>query len=280
MTLHNTTALARALNALQTLLLLGLMLALGVSLGRALLGPRGLLLASGLALFAVLSSSSAAPRLVLSLYRARALSPAEAPGLYSITHELARRAELPVTPRLYLSGHGLANALSVGKPSQPILVLTSGLIARLNERELAAVLAHEIAHIRNRDLWILGLADSIQRLTRALATLGLILLLFNLPLLAIGAATLPFDIIVLLLIAPAASVLLQLALSRTREFEADRTAAELTGDARGLASALASLEESQRGFLGLFLPRSQAPGGGLWRTHPAAGERIRRLLAL
>jgi len=267
------------LNALQTLFFLGLMLAMGAALGRALLGSWGLALAMGFALFAVLSGSSAAPRLVLSLYRARVLSPHEAPQIYGTLAELARRAELPAVPRLYLSPHGIANALSVGQASRPIIVLTRGLLTRLGERELAGVLAHEVAHIRNRDLWILGLADSIQRFTRALSTFGMILLAFNLPLLALGAAALPFDLLLLLLLSPAASVLLALALSRTREFEADRTAAVLTGDPRGLASALASLERSQRSFWDLFLPRAQAPGRRLWRTHPSADERIRRLLA-
>ncbi len=266
------------LNGLQTLFLLGLMLALGVTLGQALLGPTGLLFAAGLALLALASSSSTAPRLVLALYRARPIPATEAPDLYWITAELARRAELPAVPRLYLSPHRAANAASIGRPSQPILVLTRGLLARLSGRELSGVIAHEIAHIRNRDLWILGLADSIQRLTRSLATFGLVLLFLNLPLLALGFAVLPPGLILLLLLAPAASLLLQLALSRTRELEADRTAAELTADPRGLASALASLERPQPGLWQLVLPRES--DGGLWRTHPPAEQRIRRLLAL
>ncbi len=264
------SGLSRWLNALLTLFLLGLMLAMGAVLGSALLGRWGLLLAIGFAVFALMSSSSAAPRLALSLYRARPLSPLESSDLYDLVAELARRADLPAIPRLYLS---------VGQPSQPIIVLTRGLLARLGGRELAGVLAHEIAHIRNRDLWLLGLAESIQRLTRALSTFGVVLLVLNLPLLALGAETVPFDLVLLLLFAPAASVLLALALSRTREFEADRTAAELTGDPRGLASALTQLERSQRSFWDLFLPRPQSAGSRLWRTHPAAEERVRRLLA-
>jgi heat shock protein HtpX len=247
-------------------------------LGSALLGRWGLLLAVGFAAFALMSSSSAAPRFALSLYRARPLSRFESSDLYDLVAELARRADLPAIPRLYLSPHAMPNALSVGQPSQPIIVLTRGLLARLDGRELAGVLAHEVAHIRNRDLWLLGLADSIQRLTRALSTFGVVLLVLNLPLLALGAATVPFDLVLLLLFAPAASVLLALALSRTREFEADRTAAEITGDPRGLASALTQLERSQRSFWDLFLPRSQSAGSRLWRTHPAAEERTRRLL--
>ncbi len=173
----------------------------------------------------------------------------------------------------------MPNALSVGQPGRPVIVLTRGLLAQLDGRELAGVLAHEIAHIRNRDLWLLGLAESIHRLTRALSTFGVILLVLNFPLLAMGAATVPFRLVLLLMLAPMASVLLALALSRTREFEADRTAAELTGDPRGLASALTQLERSQRSFWDLFLPRPQSAGRRLWLTHPAAEERIRRLLA-
>ena len=100
LTLHNTPSVSRWLNALQTLFLLGLMLAMGIALGRILLGPWGLALAAGLALFALVSSSSAAPRLVLSLYRARPVAPYAAPGVYRILAELALRADLPAVPRL------------------------------------------------------------------------------------------------------------------------------------------------------------------------------------
>jgi heat shock protein HtpX len=273
----NGTAIGRWANGLQTVALLGLMAAMGGILGRALLGTWGLAIAAGFALFTVLSSGSTAPRLVLSLYRARPVAAVQAPSLYSIVTELARRAELPAVPRLYLSPYGIANAMSIGWAADPAIVVTRGLLERLDARELTGVLAHEVAHVRNRDLWILGLADSIARFTRGLSTFGMLLLMLNLPLLLFGAAIVPFNLLLLLVAGPAASVLLALALSRTREFEADRTAAELSGDPGGLASALAAIERGRASLWDRLLPGGQTQGR-LWRTHPAAEERIRRLL--
>ena len=143
------------------------------------------------------------------------------------------------------------------------------------------MLAHELSHIRNRDLWLMMLADAIGRLTSLMSNAGLVLLVLNLPLVLTGQAVTPWALVALLVLAPTATSLLQLALSRAREFDADLDAARLTGDPAGLASALAKLERRQGRFWEeVILPGRRMPDPSLLRTHPPSGERVRRLLEL
>lgn len=275
--LREPSAGARIANGLQTALLLGLMVTVGGVLGNALLGGWGFALAVAFAVLTFLFGSAGTGRMVISMYRARAVGHADSPALHGAIRELARRADLAAVPRLFLSPLRTPNALSVGADDDPAIVLTAGLLARLGGRELAGVLAHEIAHIRNRDLWLLSLADSVRRFTRGLSLFGLLVILLNLPLLLFRGMALPPGTLLLLFAAPFLSLLMELALSRTREFEADRTAVELTGDPEGFASALRSLELSQRGFWDLLLPRGEPAGGKLLRTHPSTDERVLRI---
>jgi heat shock protein HtpX len=154
-------------------------------------------------------------------------------------------------------------------------------LRQLTLRELAGVIAHEISHIRNNDMSVMGLADLVSRMTNMLALFGQLLVVVNLPLYLLTGAAVPWLAIGLLMIAPTITALLQLALSRTREFDADLGAVALTGDPQGLASALARLE-SQRGSLWerVFLPGRREPEPSLLRTHPRTEERIERLLEL
>lgn len=149
-------------------------------------------------------------------------------------------------------------------------------------RELAGVLAHELSHVRNNDLWIMNLADAISRLTMVMSYVGMILLLVSLPLALIGLATVPWLLVLLLAFSPTIAALLQLALSRAREFDADLDAAGLTRDLAGLASALRKLELAQGGGLWerILLPGRRVPDPSLLRSHPPIEERIRRLHAL
>ena len=178
-------------------------------------------------------------------------------------------------PRLYYIATPMMNAFAVGNHQASAVALTAGLINKLNARELTGVLAHEISHIRHNDMWVMNLADVISRITTALSQLGF----FAIPLLLFGILSL-LDV-VLLIIAPTIATLLQLALSRTREYDADRGAAELTGDPQGLASALQKLERYQGGWLErILLPGRREPDPAVLRTHPTTAERIKRLLAL
>lgn len=271
----------RLSNFIQSLLLLG-------GLG-ALMGLLGWLVGGVLiALFAVAtvvvlywSNPAVSPRWVLRLYRARPLGVWEAPRLTAILEELARRAELPHVPELYYVPSEVMNAFAVGNRRAAAIAVSDGLLRQLSLRELAAVLAHEISHIRHDDVRLMGFADIASRMTHALATLGVVLVLVNVPLVILGVITISWTAILILIAAPALSALLQLALSRTREYHADAGAAELTGDPAALASALAKMERLQGGiFERIFWPQKREGEPSLLRSHPATAERITRLLAL
>ena len=160
------------------------------------------------------------------------------------------------------------------------LAVTYGLLRRLSSRELVGVLAHEVSHIRADDVRIMNLSDTVGRLTHGLAYLGLLPLVFAVPMMVTGT-TRPLWVAALLIVVPALMTLLQLALSRSREYDADLAAATLTGDPEGLASALEQLECAQ-GWLWerVMVPRRRIPDPLLLRTHPPSGERTHRLRAL
>ncbi len=161
--------------------------------------------------------------------------------------------------------------------------LTEGLLRRLSLPELAGVLAHEISHVRNNDLAVMGLADVMTRFTQALSYLALFLAIFNLPAMLLGESDMPLSALLLLYLAPSIGSLLQLGLSRTREYDADLEGAELTGDPRSLASALEKLERYQGSFwedLMFPVPSRRIPQPSLLRSHPPTEDRVARLLAL
>ncbi|HHF9226075.1 TPA: M48 family metalloprotease, partial [Escherichia coli] len=139
---------------------------------------------------------------------------------------------------------------------------------------------HEVAHITNEDLRIMGLADSVSRLTCLLALMGQIAILLSLPALLVGAAEVYWPGLLLLAASPQLALLAQLGLSRVREFDADRLAAELTGDPQGLASALAKIERVSRSWRAWLWPGWGNPEPSCLRTRPATQERIARLLTL
>jgi heat shock protein HtpX len=155
------------------------------------------------------------------------------------------------------------------------------MLRALEPREINGVLAHEISHIRHNDMWVMGLADLFARLTNLMSFTGQLLLVINLPLLLLGEETISWFTIFVLLLAPTVNALMQLALSRTREFHADLGAAELSGDPQGLALALAKMERMRTAFLEQILfPGRRIPEPSLLRTHPPTKERICRLLKL
>lgn len=267
-------------SAVQTGILLGGMIILVSLVGYSLAGSWGLLwgLVFG---FGFGRMGQASPELLLRMQGARPLWFSHAPRVHLVYRELVRRAELGSLPSLYVlpSREPVAFAAGAGEAGSAIAV-SEGLIRTLSPREMAGVLAHEISHIRNGDMQVLSLAGSIGRLTSFLSSVGQFLLLLNLPLILLGASGFPWGMILLLLVAPVVSLLLQLALSRTKEFEADRGAAELTGDPAGLASALARMEAQQRSLLQTVFGLGRPPAGtNLLRTHPPTEERIRRLMA-
>ena len=271
----------RIANALQSVLLLGGMVALLAVIADIVAGPDAIVwtLIGGAAI--LLLGPRLSPRLILGLYGAREVSARAAPDLHALIAELSRRARLPRPPRLFHVPSSMLNAFTLGHRDDAAIAVTDGLLRRLNGRELAGVLAHEIAHVRHNDMWIMGLADSISRMTRTLSMLGTFLLFLNLPLLLLGYYHVPWLAVAILVASPTASALLQLALSRRREFTADLGAVELTGDPLGLAAALEKLERYQgRMWEQILMPDRRLPEPSLLRTHPPTEERIRRLMEL
>jgi heat shock protein HtpX len=257
------------------------MLAVLAALGYAFFGLRAVIWAIIGAIPILLIGQRVSPQLMLRLYGARPVSPEGAPTLYKLVRSLSERADLPRLPQLYYIPSSAMNAFSVGTRQDAALGITDGMLRGLTQRELVGVLAHEIAHIRDNDMRVMGFADIISRITGFLARMGQLLLFFNLPMLLMGRPTISWFGVLLLIAAPTVTGLLQLGLSRTREFQADLTAARLTHDPEGLAGALRKLEVSQQSILGrILLPNYRRPGPSLFRTHPHTDERVERLLSL
>lgn len=223
------------------------------------------------------------PGALMRLYRARPVDTVQAGPLPAILAELAGRAELPTPPRLYVIPSMTLNAFATGTPSHAAIAVTEGLLRRLTLREIVGVLAHEMSHIKNNDLGVMGLADIMSRMTHVLSYVAVALAILNLPGTLLGDPMISWWAIGLLYVAPAVSNLLQLALSRAREYDADLEGALITGDPIGLASALRRLETyTGRVWEDLMLPvpARRIPMPSLLRSHPDTEQRIARLLSL
>ena len=267
-------------NLIQSLLLLLSMMGILGLLGFTLFGWEGLFWAALLGVITLVVGPRVSPALVMRLYQARSIPPNAARDLHLVMGELARRADVQ-PPELYYIPSRMLNAFAVGTRDQAAIALTDGLLRTLNLRELTGVLAHEVSHVRHNDMRVMGFADVVSRITTVLSQIGLLLILIMLPLALFGMAHVSVLGLLVLVVAPHINNLLQLALSRTREYDADLGAVELTGDPTGLASALGKLERYQGGWLeSLFLPGRRIPDPAALRTHPPTRERIQRLLSL
>lgn len=170
--MNSTTWMQHAwLNRLQTVLLMLFLLGLLAVLGFLLWGEEGVWILLGTGTLMLLLQPALSPWLVLRLYRSRPLQYGEAPVLFDLVKELARRAELPAVPALYLVDSPLLNAFTVGSRHNAVIALSSALLTGMNVRELAGVLAHETAHIRNNDIHVMSLADGLSRMTGMLSLL-------------------------------------------------------------------------------------------------------------
>ena len=275
---HDITIQRRLANLLQSALLLGGMAALAGVLGWMLFGPEGVVWAGAAAAVAVAFAPSFSPRWVLQLTGAWEIATGQAPELYHLMGEIAARAGLERTPRLYYVPTRVLNAFATGRRDDGAIALSDGLLRALDIREIAGVLAHEVAHLRANDIWVMTLADVVGRLTSILSFVGQVLLVVMLPVAIFKGHEIPLLGFAVIILAPLAAVAMQLALSRTREYDADVVAVELTGDPEGLARALDKLEQIQGGWIERMF---MAGGIPKWlRTHPPMKERIRRLLAL
>jgi heat shock protein HtpX len=277
-----------ARNYLKTTLLLAGLSGLLLLIGQALGGRRGLTIALLLAVAINFGSYFFSDRLALAASGARPVTEAEAPWLYAIVRDLATRMNIPL-PRLYVSPSPQPNAFATGRnPRHAAVAVTQGILSVLDERELRAVLAHELSHVGNRDILISSVAATIAAAITYIAQFAFFF----------GSSdddegTNPIAAILLALLAPIAAMIIQLAISRSREFGADATGAQLSGDPIALASALRKIDAYARGTppatrnpstAHLFIINPFSGGmrsvARLFSTHPPTEERIRRLQAL
>jgi heat shock protein HtpX len=219
------------------------------------------------------------PHLLLRMNRCRELKPYEAPKIHGLVHALARRGEFKNLPTLYYLPSDQLNAFAAGSVENGAIALSDGLLRRLNLDEVAGVLAHEMSHLKHDDLKILAFADLSSRVTGILSVIGQVFLLINLPLVLFMNYQINWWVILLLIFAPNIGDFLFLTLSRTREYDADLGAVELTGDPESLALALSKIHNHQNSILKRLLFRGyKITEPILMRTHPPTQERIRRLI--
>lgn len=276
--IHQERHRENTLHTIAIVATLGLILCL---IGWLVAGWLGLLLALVFAAIAVAATPRIAPALIFRFYKAVPLTPERAPGLYQILTALSKRAKLPAVPTLYYIPSNLHNAFATGTEKHSAIGITHGILQHFNQREVTGILAHEVSHIKNHDTRVMALADTLSRLTTSASQIVILLCLIGLPL--VLATDLEFSLFPLLLLiaAPWVGNLLQLGLSRTREYAADLEAARLTGDPQGLASALRKLERFSGGnWETIMLPGRRVPEPSLLRTHPPIEDRVARLLEL
>jgi len=272
---------ANTRNVVQSLILIG-----GIGLIMAvcawlLWGKSGIVWAFVLIGMLLLLSPRIGPEIIMRMYGARRVPPGQGEPVLRVVEQLSQRAGLPAPPELFVIPSPVINAFASGVRSKSLLAVTQGLLTKLSARELTGVLAHEIAHVRHNDLWIMSLADTMSRVTHFMSLMGVFLAVFSLPAALMGGQPFPWLGILLLYFAPTASSLLQLGLSRAREYEADLEGARLSGDPEALASALQKIESHQGSMWEtILLPGRRVPVPSLLRTHPSTEERVKRLLEL
>jgi heat shock protein HtpX len=273
---------------MKTGLLMAAIVALFGAVGAALGGAQGMLLAlligGAMNLFAYWNSD----QIVLRMYNAREVDARSEPRFHRMVAELAQRAELPM-PRVYIIDEAQPNAFATGRdPEHAAVAATTGIMQILSERELRGVMAHELAHVKHRDTLISTLSATVA---------GAISMIANFGLFFTGGRDEnrpnPVVAIAVMILAPLAAMLIQMAISRAREFGADAGGAEISGDPEALASALQKIEAYARGTpldaaeqhpetaqMMIINPLSGDGMAGLFRTHPATEDRVARLLAM
>ena len=280
------------MNVFRTGVLLAVMTVLLVFVGQLLGGQQGALMAFLMALGMNLLAYWFSDKVVLAMYRAKPLSEGDAPQVYRAVREIASRIHMPM-PKLYWIGTRTPNAFATGRsPKHAAVAVTSGLLELMSEEELKGVLAHELSHVKNRDTLVMTIAAAIAGAISMLASWARWGLMFG------GgrsdgrrqgnAAAQLVALLVIAILAPLAAMLIQLAISRTREYGADETGARLTGNPHGLAGALQKLDAVVHAYplpnanpatahLFIVNPLKGDAIARLFSTHPPIEERVRRL---
>lgn len=274
-------------NGVKTAFLLAVMSALVLAIGVVLAGRMGLIIAAPVALITNVVAYFSSDRIALSAMRARPVSEVEQPVVYRIIRELCRSTRRPM-PRVCVSPMTQPNAFATGRnPRNATICCTRGILRLLDERELRAVLAHELSHVGNRDILISSVAGALAAIITWTAGPAWLI--------PLGGSdddegpALP-GVLLLMVLGPVAAGVIQLAVSRTREFQADASGARLCGDPLGLASALRKIDSGTRatplpddrrltaaGHLMIANPLRGAGLARLFATHPATAERVARL---
>ncbi len=279
-------------NKIRTTILLAVMTVLIMLIGRALGGRSGmfiaLLLAAGMNFFSYWFSH----KIVLKMYRAKEVSPQQAPEIYRIVQDLTQRAGLPM-PKVFIIPKDTPNAFATGRnPQHAVVAVTRGLLRLMSTEEVTGVLAHELAHVKNRDILIGSIAATLAGAVMMLASMARWTALFGGGRGGDreGGGMGGVGILVMSILAPLGAMVIQMAISRTREYLADATGARFTGNPEGLAAALEKLGgyakrlpmEANPSTAHMFIVNPLAGKGlmGLFSTHPPLEDRIRRLRGL
>lgn len=277
-------------NTLKTFMLMAALTGLFMVGGQILGGRQGMLLAFVIALAMNFLAYWNSDKMALAMNKAREVSDAEAPELHQIVARLAQRAGLP-KPRVYVVDNPTPNAFATGRnPEHAAVAVTTGIMQALNEEELEGVLGHELGHIKNRDILISSIAAVMAGAISYMATMAQWAMIFGGGRNDDEGGSNPIAMLLMMIVAPLAASLIQMAISRSREYIADRTGAEICGHPKALASALQKLSTYNKQRPMQVNPASAQmyivnplKGGGiasLFSTHPPMEERIRRLLAM
>jgi heat shock protein HtpX len=278
-------------NMVKTTLFLALLTGLFIAVGGLLGGRSGMMMAFVFALIMNFVSYWFSDKIVLKMYGAQPIGESEAPVLHRIVRNLATRAGIPM-PKLYLIPSEAPNAFATGRnPQHAAVAVTHGILRIMDETELEGVLAHELSHVLNRDILISTIAATVAGAISMLANIAQWGMMFG------GSrhddegrGTNPIALILTVILAPLAAMLIQMAVSRSREYQADASGAELTRNPTGLASALAKLGQASRmvpmdvnpatAHLFIVNPLSGRSLSNLFATHPPLEDRIARLRAM
>jgi heat shock protein HtpX len=276
-------------NVLKTAALMAAITALFMAIGSFVGGRQGMAIALLVAVSLNFFSYWFSDKLVLKMYNAHEVDASSAPQFYAMVRELAQKAGLPM-PRVYLIDEAAPNAFATGRdPEHAAVAATTGILRVLSERELRGVMAHELTHVAHRDILISTISATMAGAISMLANFAMFFGGRD----SDGRPANPIAGLAVALLAPLAASLIQMAISRAREFEADRGGAELSGDPRALAAALEKIHAYARGTLLMPAERNPATAqmmimnplhaGGLttlFSTHPSTEERVERLLAM